>query len=143
MTPAERNSARAKFQAAVRSGRLVRPTTCQRCRKSGRKIHGHHNDYCQPFAVEWLCQKCHTQVHLSFWHDIPSVQIDIDRVGDELRKRGWTGKELAAAIGCHPTLIDRWLKRNHQSAYLGGHAAYALGVSLDTLVLAGENQKSA
>lgn len=58
----EREWANAAVVRAVRSGKLVRPESCQRCGASGR-IHGHHPDYSQPLVVEWLCVPCHGTEH--------------------------------------------------------------------------------
>lgn len=43
---------------ALRSGRLVRPATCQRCATQC-KPQASHDDYSKPLEVEWLCQPCH------------------------------------------------------------------------------------
>jgi len=47
---------------AVRDGRLIRPDVCSSCRKKGRQIEGHHDDYSKPLEVEWLCSACHKQL---------------------------------------------------------------------------------
>lgn len=63
MSPREAYS---KVKWAVRSGKLVRPSTCQGCGRApgvgidGRSLlHAHHHDYALPLEVEWLCVKCH------------------------------------------------------------------------------------
>lgn len=43
---------------AIRDGRLIRPTLCERCNQPG-KIEAHHHDYAKPLEVEWVCPKCH------------------------------------------------------------------------------------
>lgn len=47
---------------ALRTGRLVRPSACERC---GRECvpHAHHIDYAQPLNVVWLCSTCHGEEH--------------------------------------------------------------------------------
>jgi hypothetical protein len=47
----------------IRSGRLKRPESCERCGKRGR-VDGHHHDYSKPLDVEWLCRPCHTAHHI-------------------------------------------------------------------------------
>lgn len=44
---------------AVESGRLIRPTHCERCGSTGCAIEGSHDDYSRPLDVEWLCTSCH------------------------------------------------------------------------------------
>ncbi len=54
----ERARANEAIKRAVKSGRINRPVTCQKCGVSG-KIEGHHPDYSKPLEVKWLCTKCH------------------------------------------------------------------------------------
>lgn len=61
-----RNRARQRFHYAVRSGKMKRPDTCERCgfmSSNPRDIHGHHHDYDKPLDVEWLCRPCHQKHH--------------------------------------------------------------------------------
>lgn len=51
--------ARHAIARAVERGILVRPAACERCNGTG-DIEGHHADYSQPLAVEWLCTACHS-----------------------------------------------------------------------------------
>lgn len=55
-----------QVRRAIKDGRLVRPETCQTCKRipplmrDGRsQIQAHHPDYTKPIDVEWLCSKCH------------------------------------------------------------------------------------
>jgi predicted transcriptional regulator len=66
----EETAARKAFAEAVRSGRIVRPDTCEACgqkpapNRLGRSsVQGHHDDYSKPFEVRWLCQPCHNRHH--------------------------------------------------------------------------------
>ena len=43
---------------ALRSGRLVRPDTCEICGRLG-QVEAHHPDYTRHLDVEWLCRICH------------------------------------------------------------------------------------
>lgn len=51
--------ARVSLWNAVRSGRLIKPDSCERCGGHGRRIEGHHHDYSKRLEVEWLCSECH------------------------------------------------------------------------------------
>lgn len=44
---------------AVKAGRLVRPSTCEECSATDRRIDAAHHDYSQPLDVRWLCKPCH------------------------------------------------------------------------------------
>lgn len=55
---------------AIKSGRLVRPSSCEECgrepplmRSGVTGICGHHADYSKPLSVEWLCRSCHLRRH--------------------------------------------------------------------------------
>lgn len=50
--------ARNAVWAALRAGRIVRPSTCQRCGWAC-KPQASHTDYAKPLDVEWLCLRCH------------------------------------------------------------------------------------
>jgi ribosomal protein S27AE len=58
----ERIVAKSAAQYAVRSGKLTRPDTCERCGAGG-AIHAHHDDYSKPLDVRWLCGDCHMFHH--------------------------------------------------------------------------------
>ena len=65
-TEEDKNRARRAVREAIKRGELVRPDTCQACKKTlpirgdGRpQIQGHHPDYNRPLFVEWLCASCH------------------------------------------------------------------------------------
>lgn len=54
----DKHRAHAAVAYAISKGRLVRPTTCERC-GTGCKPEASHDDYAQPLVVEWLCRSCH------------------------------------------------------------------------------------
>lgn len=47
-------------QAAKRLGVLT-PEACEIC--GAEKTEAHHPDYERPGLVQWLCRKCHNQIH--------------------------------------------------------------------------------
>jgi hypothetical protein len=63
----EKDRVRHAVAAAVRSGRLIKPSKCQNGHavESPTDLHGHHRDYSKPLEVEWLCRKCHGKKHRS------------------------------------------------------------------------------
>ncbi len=58
----ERRSAHITLRAGMRSGKVTRPKTCERCGDE-KKLHGHHEDYSRPLDVMWLCHDCHGARH--------------------------------------------------------------------------------
>lgn len=53
-----RSAAYSEVHSALRSGRLLKPKRCARCRKA-RKVQAHHDDHAKPLEVRWLCSRCH------------------------------------------------------------------------------------
>ncbi len=47
---------------AIRDGKLERPSHCESCFQE-KFVHGHHEDYNKPLDVDWLCIKCHFELH--------------------------------------------------------------------------------
>lgn len=47
---------------ALHDGMLVRPVECTRCGMAA-KVVAHHSDYSKPLEVEWLCRRCHGEIH--------------------------------------------------------------------------------
>jgi hypothetical protein len=58
----EKRRAVRAVRKAILEGKMVRPTECSLCGKSG-KIEGHHEDYSKKLWVIWVCHSCHTQKH--------------------------------------------------------------------------------
>ncbi len=52
------------LKRAIRRGDIIRPTVCSNCPRHDVRIIGHHNDYTKPLEVEWLCEECHSKIHL-------------------------------------------------------------------------------
>jgi len=65
----EKTLAKQIVARAIKSGALVRPSTCPNCGdfsvgQDGRTlIHAHHDDYTKPMDVRWLCVMCHSKEH--------------------------------------------------------------------------------
>lgn len=58
----EKYKAHLAVSNALKTGRLVKSSSCEDCGKSG-MIHGHHDDYTKPLEVRWLCVRCHSLFH--------------------------------------------------------------------------------
>ena len=58
----EKKSAHMRVYLAIKSGLVLKPDTCSRCKTPG-DLEGHHEDYSRPLTVEWLCRTCHARVH--------------------------------------------------------------------------------
>ena len=59
----DRVKASRELRAAVKSGKLIKPTNCEFCGRKTR-LSGHHIDYSQPLCVYWLCSSCHKLLHI-------------------------------------------------------------------------------
>ena len=58
----ERARAREAVKYALRTGKLVRPARCERCKRKC-KPEAHHHDYAKKLDVEWICPTCHGKEH--------------------------------------------------------------------------------
>lgn len=58
----EKLKAHRTLNNAIRDGKITRPSICEVCFEEG-LIDGHHEDYSKPFDVDWLCKKCHKELH--------------------------------------------------------------------------------
>lgn len=54
----EAHRAHEAVRSALKSGRLIKPDTCERCGGSG-PIEAAHDDYKRRLDVHWLCRSCH------------------------------------------------------------------------------------
>ena len=60
---ANQRRAREQFSRVLKTGRVQRPTACERCGTETGQLEGHHDDYNKPLDVTWLCRPCHNIVH--------------------------------------------------------------------------------
>lgn len=58
-TTAEKRRARKLLSYAVSTGKVIP----QPCKCGAVKAQAHHHDYSKPLEVEWMCAKCHSQLH--------------------------------------------------------------------------------
>lgn len=62
--------ARRRLRHAVKDGKVVRPTTCSKCKRDG-PVEAHHHDYGKPLEVTWMCARCHRHKH----HPLPPIPL--------------------------------------------------------------------
>jgi len=55
-----KDKCRNKTEWAITSGKLQK-LPCEVCMTE--KVHAHHDDYNKPYAVRWLCPRCHGKKH--------------------------------------------------------------------------------
>lgn len=48
---------------AIKKGKLKKPRICSNCKHKVKYIFAHHKDYKKPLEVEWLCGRCHYEIH--------------------------------------------------------------------------------
>ena len=58
-----KDNAKSKANQAVKAGLLVNPLWCEECDEY-KPLQKHHDDYDKPLEVKWLCQKCHSRLHV-------------------------------------------------------------------------------
>lgn len=52
------------LQHAVKTGKIIKPKLCQKCKKE-KRLSGHHEDYNKPLLALWLCSSCHKLKHIT------------------------------------------------------------------------------
>ena len=60
-TVTKARSAQSLLRYHVEAGNIVRPSCCEECGASDRKIEGAHRNYDEPLNVRWLCRSCHVR----------------------------------------------------------------------------------
>lgn len=76
---ARKERARQQLRHAVRSGVIVKPTTCPRCGAEhvlAREMHAHHPDHDKPLDVEWMCRRCHEPITAQELRDQAAARRD-------------------------------------------------------------------
>lgn len=66
---------------AISTGKLIRPTKCERCNKDC-KPQAHHYDYSKPLDVIWLCTSCHSEVHKEMRRNGREVRSKYEILGE-------------------------------------------------------------
>ncbi len=56
-----KKNARQRVRDHVLSGKIVRPSNCEKCGKNSKIIEAHHEDYSKPLQIIWLCKRCHIE----------------------------------------------------------------------------------
>jgi hypothetical protein len=79
--PRKRINCHAAVQMAKQCGKLV-PQPCEKC-GSEESIHAHHEDYSKPLSVNWLCRKCHIQLHRERLPKINQTVRQIKGISDD------------------------------------------------------------
>lgn len=60
---ASKAAAHSAVFAAIKRGDLVRPSACELCGLTTRRIIAHHPDYSKPLDVMWIDECCHRLIH--------------------------------------------------------------------------------
>ena len=50
-------------RTAVSNGYIAKPSRCCVCNKKNERIEAHHQNYNDPYRVDWLCPACHKLIH--------------------------------------------------------------------------------
>lgn len=90
--------AKALVQKAVNDGVLVRPYHCQLCTIRSDKIQAHHTDYGEPLKVNWVCPKCHANIHHTPKHKLNPVNIEQGIQPDVMRRLTYAKVEIDLPI---------------------------------------------
>jgi len=54
-------SAQSLLRYHIEAGHIIRPSQCECCGASEKKIEGAHFNYDEPLRVRWLCRPCHVR----------------------------------------------------------------------------------
>lgn len=137
-TREQKVAARKAVSRAIEAGTL-KPEPCQKCGKP--KAQAHHPDYARPLDVEWLCPKCHSQLHNQKHPIEKACEVCGENYKPHPTKRAraktCSSKCRAALISKRLTekpVIPPWAKLDHDKAaairhryQLGGITMRALG----------------
>jgi ribosomal protein S14 len=59
----EKVKAVTKVRAAINKGDIIKPLICEMCGRKTR-LNGHHPNYNKPLQVKWVCNSCHSLLHI-------------------------------------------------------------------------------
>lgn len=89
-----KDRSRGRLRDAVKYGKVIKPTRCQRCSAEveRRLLHGHHhNGYENALDVVWLCITCHNKVDIEViaksGSDNSNARFSRDQIAEIRRKR--------------------------------------------------------
>jgi len=54
-------AAQRRIAYALETGKIKKPTICEKCGTKNKKIEAAHYDYNKPMLVRWLCRSCHVK----------------------------------------------------------------------------------
>lgn len=57
----DKHSAVKIVSQALKTGKLVKPKSCEDCKNDDSNLEAHHTDYAKPLDVVWLCSRCHKE----------------------------------------------------------------------------------
>lgn len=101
--PSKQDLARRIYAAALRAGKLERPSSCSECGIKCRP-HGHHENYDEPLVVVWLCPPCHRKRHHQRTSEPRTAKVQIWATKEEIDS--W--RFLAARDGIS---LSEWMRR--------------------------------
>lgn len=100
---------------AIRNGLLAAPECCELC-GSPEYLETHHQDYAQPFAVEWLCRGCHGSAHA---RDNAANERTVRQLEAKIDKDILDAQEAGRCIGCSARTIRRYFDNGELPSSLG------------------------
>jgi len=60
-TKTKARSAQSLLSYHVKRGNIVKPSVCEECGETEKRIEGAHYNYDEPLRVRWLCRSCHVK----------------------------------------------------------------------------------
>lgn len=103
----EKYQAQRAVHKAINNGTLVRGN-CEKCNKPNG--HAHHNDYSKPLEVNWLCAKCHSNLHneeLKKHYQITKNPLIPKAI--ELRKQNMSYGQISKALNISRSQVYKWI----------------------------------
>lgn len=96
---------------AIKTGRLIKSTSCERCGRKECVIEAHHLSYDDPLKVEWLCKSCHRVADRERQQRDGEAPSNMRKLADEqvreIRSSDKTDRELASIYGMSSCSINK------------------------------------